>query len=81
MTDGIFEIYDTLFINLLPTIYETTVRDMANRDVNETLEGNNSCKVYDRATASSYVNFFDLFLSETESLVEGGKGNGQYGEL
>jgi hypothetical protein len=81
LLNGIFEIYDEIFANLLPTISEIKVRDLINSNINEILEGGSSCQVFDSAAPNKYVNFFDLFLSETDALLEGGKGNSPYGEL
>ena len=81
LATGIFDIYETLFVSLLPNIFEIGVRDGINNQIESILDDKEgTCQILDYSSSNGFVNFLDLFLAANESLSAGGSGTNPYGE-
>lgn len=78
-TSTIFNQYRSQITEAIPILFDGVVKDAVAGFLDAT--DSSSCKQLDSILPTSFIDFRDLMLSETESVVLGGSGKAPYGDL
>ena len=79
--EAVFEMYEGILLQAVPKMFQTTLRDMLNRDVIDALlqtEGGNECPT---VSFDESLDFRDFLLSPGAAKAVGGTGEEPYGDL
>jgi hypothetical protein len=75
--EGLYALLDDVVINAVPGIFQVTIRDLVNEEIDKIMKGQD-CKPL-ALPKSGYVDFRDLFYEPSKSKQLGGSGEEPYG--
>jgi len=79
---GLYELYDDILLTALRGAFQTTIRERLNVEIIEQLVENATCGISPiEEKEVNFIDFRDLFLSQVESIENGGSGSAPYGNI
>mmetsp|Transcript_24398 Transcript_24398/g.36198 ORF Transcript_24398/g.36198 Transcript_24398/m.36198 type:complete len:2877 (+) Transcript_24398:149-8779(+) len=80
--EALFDMYETVFLQAVPNIFQTTLRDIINEDVidsflNDPEYVNCSSPSFER----EFIDFRDFLLSPEDAIAAGGSGEQEFGNI
>jgi hypothetical protein len=77
---AIFEMYEASLLDIIPYIFQVTIRQLVNNAIDELIGGTEKCD-YESRSSSEIINFPDLLLPATDAERVGGSGTLPYGRI
>lgn len=80
--EALFEMYETVFLQAVPNIFQTTLRDIINVDVIDSFLNNpDYVNCSSPSFESEFIDFRDFFLPPEDAIAAGGTGGQEFGDL
>jgi hypothetical protein len=80
-TESVFATYRDQVMAAIPNLFDTTARKLVNNMISSFIEKPSCPKKSFETVDQRFIDFRDLFLSESTSLAYGGSGTSPYGDL
>jgi len=80
---ALFAMYETVFLKAVPNVFQTTIRDILNNDLIDTVLNNPDFAACNHSVSfeSEFVDFRDFLLGPEESAAIGGRGEKEFGDV
>jgi len=80
--EALFEMYETVFLEAMPNIFQTTLRDILNKDVIDSFLNNpDYASCASQSFAREFIDFRDFLLAPEDAITLGGNGEQEFGDI